>query len=120
MEASPFETKVRHHRQGVAVIDLTGEINPRAEEPLIAAYEEALTRDPTTVLLNFEAVDYINSRGIAIIVGIMARARKEGRKVFACGLSDHYREIFEITRLADFMQIFPDEASAIAGVPATT
>jgi len=38
--------------------------------------------------------------------------------MLACGLSDHYREIFQITRLADFMSIFPDEESAMAGAPA--
>jgi hypothetical protein len=30
------------------------------------------------------------------------------------GLSDHYIEIFEITRLADFMTIYPDEASVLS------
>ncbi len=35
--------------------------------------------------------------------------------MLAAGLSDHYREIFEITRLADFMRIFPDERAALAG-----
>jgi hypothetical protein len=28
------------------------------------------------------------------------------------GLSDHYLEIFQITRLADFLDIYPDENSA--------
>ena len=37
----------------------------------------------------------------------------------ACGLTDHYREIFEITRLADFMRIFPDEADAPSAALAT-
>jgi hypothetical protein len=29
-------------------------------------------------------------------------------------LSDHYVEIFNITRLADFMTVFPDESSALS------
>src|SRR5207249_6314301 len=52
---------------------------------------------------------YINSTGIALIVGILARARKERRAIVACSLSAHYQEIFEITRLSDFMRMFPDE-----------
>ena len=31
----------------------------------------------------------------------------------AYGLTDHYREIFEITRLADFMAIVADEETAV-------
>jgi hypothetical protein len=46
-------------------------------------------------------------------VSLLARARKEHRRLLACGLSDHYVEIFQITRLADFLSIFPDEASAL-------
>ena len=51
--------------------------------------------------------------GIAIIVGMLARARADGHIVRAFGLSDHYREIFEITRLSDFMAIYPSESSAL-------
>ena len=67
---------------------------------------------PASLLLDFAAVDYINSTGIALIVGLLGRARADGVAVAACGLSDHYREIFEITRLSDFMSIYADEASA--------
>ena len=56
-----------------------------------------------TVVLNFEDVEYINSTGIALIVGLLAQARAQRVQISACGLSEHYREIFEITRLADFM-----------------
>jgi hypothetical protein len=68
------------------------------------------------VLLNFSDVDYINSVGIALIVNLLTQARKAHRRLLACGLSVHYVEIFQITRLADFIAIFPDEASALAAV----
>jgi anti-sigma B factor antagonist len=66
-------------------------------------------------VLNFKGVDYINSTGIALIVGLLAQARKSHRKLVVCGLSEHYQEIFRITRLSDFMEIFDDESSALAG-----
>ena len=67
-----------------------------------------------TVLLNFEGVAYINSTGIALVVGLLASARKQRTQVLVCGLSDHYRHIFNITRLADFMSIHDDEAGALS------
>ena len=101
--------------EGIAVLDLKGEINGFAEETLNAAYAEAEAMDPKTVLLNFEGVDYINSTGIALIVGLLAKARaSHKRRLVAFGLSDHYVEVFEITRLSDFMSVFPDEQSAIS------
>jgi anti-anti-sigma factor len=66
-------------------------------------------------VLNFERADYINSTGIALIVGLLAQARRHAIDVTAFGLSDHYREIFEITRLADFMTITDSEDSAVSG-----
>lgn len=113
MVASGLEAEVRH-RDDIAIIDLVGDIDALAEEELTNAYAAAAGDSPTTVILNFEAVGYINSTGIALIVGLMASARKQGRTMIACGLSDHYREIFEITRLADFMPVVTDEAAAFS------
>jgi anti-anti-sigma factor len=117
MPVARLETQVRR-RPGVALIDLNGEIDAAAEESLTAAYEEATSDGATTLLLNFAGVGYINSTGIALIVGLLAQGRRDRIAVTACGLAEHYREIFEITRLSDFMKIFPDEESAIGELPA--
>jgi anti-anti-sigma factor len=94
-----------HERDGMAVIELSGEVDRYAEQAFETAYAEASSRGDGPILLDFERVDYINSTGIALIVGLLAKARAENRPVRARGLTDHYREIFEITRLADFMTI---------------
>ena len=97
---------------GAAVVDLPSEVDAATETVLRDAYTEAAAAK-RTIALNFAGVDYINSTGIAIIVGMLARARADGHIVRAFGLSDHYREIFEITRLSDFMAIYPSESSAL-------
>jgi anti-sigma B factor antagonist len=113
MATKALEANVRQAGP-VAVIDLRGELDLFGEETLNAAYGQAEAQDPKAVLLNFTGVDYINSTGIALIVGLLARARKAGRRLLTSGLSSHYVEIFQITRLADFMNIYPDEATALA------
>ncbi|HVE91684.1 MAG TPA: STAS domain-containing protein [Actinomycetota bacterium] len=110
---SEFEAVVRQ-TGSTAVMDLKGQIDSGADRNLSEAYEKATQNGATCILLNFAEVDYINSTGIALVVGLLAQARASGREIRACGLSDHYKEIFEITRLADFVSIFPDEASAVA------
>ena len=102
-------------RDGVAVIDLVGDVNRGAGEALEAAWQLATAEQPAAVVLNFEGAGYINSTGIALIVGLLARARAAGIEMRAYGLTPHYREIFEITRLADFLAINPDEDSAVLG-----
>ena len=113
MAVRHLEAGVRQERGGV-VLDLRGEINSFAQEALDAAYAEAESNDPEAILLNFEGVDYINSTGIALIVGLLAKARVSKRRLVAYSLSDHYVEIFEITRLSDYIGVFPDEESAMS------
>ena len=120
MSARSFEAQVRHHQPRVVVVELHGEINAFAEEALNTAYNEAEEQSPELILLNFSDVDYINSTGIALIVSLLARARKNHVRLVASGLSEHYVEIFTITRLADFMSVFPDETSALESKPSAT
>ncbi|OQY99546.1 MAG: hypothetical protein B6D41_01285 [Chloroflexi bacterium UTCFX4] len=97
-----------------AVIDLKGDIDGAGESVLQKAYADAAAQKPSSILLNFGEVGYINSKGIALIVMLLAQARKSGTRLLTTGLSSHYVEIFNITRLSDFMKIYPDEASALA------
>ena len=105
-------TEVRR-RDGVCVIDVRSDVDARAEESLDRAWTEALAEEPDAVVLNFTDTGYINSTGIALIVGILASARAHRIPIRAFGLSAHYLEIFEITRLADFLAISPDEDTAV-------
>jgi anti-anti-sigma factor len=113
MKAQPFSAQVRQSLD-LATIDLHGEINAFAESELAEAYVSAEEANPATIVLNFTDVSYINSTGIALIVGLLAQARKSRRRLVVFGLSDHYMEIFRITRLADFMSIYPDESSILS------
>jgi anti-sigma B factor antagonist len=117
--ASTCEATTRVLR-GAAVIELSGEVDGFAATVLTDAYQRAAGQagDPRTVVLDFAAVDYINSTGIALIVSVLARARGERRKLVACGLSPHYHEIFDITRLSDFIELFPDLDRAVSQLSA--
>lgn len=108
-----FEVSVRY-QDDKAILDLFGEINAFADQALNAAYKEAEAKDPDTFVLNFDGVEYINSTGIALIVELLAQVRKAKKELVVFGLSDHYVEIFEITRLADFMTIYESEARAMS------
>ena len=114
------EAPMVRRRDGVAVIDLAGDVDASAEPALERAWAEATADAPEAVVLNFAGPGYINSTGIALIVGVLAKGRAAGIEVRAFGLTPHYREIFEITRLADFMTIYPDEATATTEAASAT
>jgi anti-anti-sigma factor len=114
MATTELQATVREH-DSASVIDLSGDVNGSAEAALNEAYDKATAGGTGVVVLNFERAEYINSTGIALIVALLAQARASQIEVKAFGLSDHYREIFEITRLADFMTITDDEERAVTG-----
>ena len=113
MPGEVAEAEVRRSGEAV-VIALRGDINGAADATLKNAWAEAEAIGAPAVVLNFVDVSYINSTGIALIVSVLAEARKEQIEVRACGLTDHYKHIFEVTRLADFMPMFDDETAAVA------
>ena len=41
----------------------------------------------------------MNSSGIGLLVTLLICAQRQGLRLVAFGLTDHYREIFEFTRL---------------------
>ena len=105
-----FEATITR-RDGDSIVVMNGTVNRAAKEVLERAYEDASTAGGS-VLFDFSGVEYINSTGIAVIVGVLAMARAEKRDVGAFGLTDHYREVFTITRLSDFMTIYENETAA--------
>jgi anti-sigma B factor antagonist len=111
---------LRIPRARVVVLDVSGDLRGDARDDLEAAYAEAAVREPQVVVLNLTDVDYMDSTGIALLVGLLARTRRDGRELSAYGLSDHYREIFAITRLSEFIHVYDDESSAVGTVPAGT
>lgn len=108
---SPLEATVQPEADG-ARITLTGRVDRDGDQALVSAYAAARETGSGAITLDFTATDYINSTGIALIVRLLAEARRDHRDVTAVGLSDHYREIFRITRLSDYMTIADPEPAA--------
>ncbi len=116
MDGTAVRMDVRHAGGRVAVIDIEGDVTAACEPVLASAYEEAASRGAARVVLNFTGLEYMNSGGIGMLVTLLVRANRQHQQLAACGLSGHYREIFELTRLDEAITIYDDEPSALAGV----
>lgn len=100
---------------GVGVIAIQGEITGFAEDALMAAYAEAGNAMPV-VILDFSDLEYMNSTGIGLLVTLLIRAQRQQQRLLACGLSDHYRQIFDLTRLNEAFALYDTQAEALAAV----
>ncbi len=100
-------------RDGVAIIDLVGDVTTFAEEKINTAYREVTNKGARFVLLNFRQNDYINSAGIAILIGIVTEVTRNSQKLAVSGLSQHFQKIFRMVGLAQYAEIYQDEDEAL-------
>lgn len=114
MSPSNLTTAVRQPQPHISVIDLKGDVTGAAENALMDAFSQASNGSVKTILLNFSGLDYMNSSGIGLLVTLLIRSQRAKQRLLACGLTQHYHEIFTLTRLNEAIGIFADEASALA------
>ena len=105
---------VRKINNTVSIIDIEGEVSAFAEDVLMEAYSEASSPTTRTIILNFNGLEYMNSSGIGLLVTLLIRANRQKQRMLAFGLSDHYKHIFEITRLNEAIGIYDTEADVLA------
>jgi anti-sigma B factor antagonist len=115
MEEPPTRMNIRQADGRTAVIDIRGDVTAASESVLMSAQEEAARQGARRLVLNFSGLEYMNSGGIGMLVTLLVRANRQNQQLAAFGLSDHYREIFELTRLDEAIAIYGDEQSALAG-----
>lgn len=101
------------YRDGIAIIDLMGDVTTFAEEKINTAYRDVTGQGANHVLLNFRQNDYINSAGIAILIGIVTEVNRNNQKLAFSGLSQHFQKIFRMVGLAQYADIYQDEEEAI-------
>jgi anti-sigma B factor antagonist len=119
MTESATSFEVREAPGATSLIDITGDITSQSEDVLMDAYTRASDAGARAIVLNFSALDYMNSGGIGLLVTLLVRAQRQHQEVFAFGLSDHYRQIFELTRLDEAVSIHDTEESTLAAAGAS-
>jgi anti-sigma B factor antagonist len=106
-------TNVRRIDDNASVIDIHGEITARSEQQLMDAYARASGDRTRAIIMNFSELEYMNSGGIGLLVTMLVRANRQKQRLSAYGLNEHYRQIFELTRLDEAIAIHDGEAAAI-------
>jgi len=119
VSTTQLQARVRSADGGVAVIELKGDVTAACEDQLMEAYREA-GEEIRGIVLDFSGLDYMNSSGIGLLVTLIVRARRAHQQVSAFGLSDHYRQIFELTRLDEVISVHAGEDEALAAARAGT
>jgi anti-sigma B factor antagonist len=114
MVSISIEMSVQRRSDAVAVIGIHGDVTAACSQVLDQAWDEASSGGTKVVVLDFTRLAYMNSSGIGMLVTVLVRANRSKQKLLAYGLTDHYRQIFTLTRLDEAIGIHADETSALA------
>ncbi len=98
----------------VGIIEISGEVTGFSEEDLQNAYEELCGQGLAKLGLSFEKVSYINSAGMAIIIGILTNSRERKQMLRCWGLTEHFRKIFDMVGITKYMPNHESEKEALA------
>jgi len=99
-----------------AVLHLSGFVNTYAEEAIEEEVRRLLDMRCPYVLLDFGNVEHINSAGITILIGLAARVQDQGGRLGAYGLNEHYRKIFRMVGLEEFIRVGSDREVLLEGM----
>ena len=103
-------------KPSVFIFDIQGEVNSGAENSLLSSYAEANDQGAKHILLNFKEMSYLNSSGIGLLIILLIRCKRSEQSLIAYNLEDHYRNIFDLTRLNEAVRIYPSEAEALGAI----
>jgi len=116
MNQAKATVNVRHVSEQTSVIDIQGEVTSAAESLLMDAYTQSTSRGSRNIILNFKYLEYMNSSGIGLLVTLLIRVQRQKQRLIACGLKEHYQQIFDLTRLNEAIAIYPGESEALSAL----
>jgi len=114
MAPAKLSVTVRRINVKTSILDIRGEVTGLAESTLMDAYSQATAAGAQVIILNFSGLEYMNSSGIGLLVTLLIRTQRQKQRLLAFGLSEHYRQIFDLTQLNKAISIYAAEADALA------
>jgi anti-sigma B factor antagonist len=106
--------KIREEKFNDAVVCfLEGEININNSPELRKAFDGLIEKSQKKVIVNFSAVSYIDSSGLATLIEMFQRLKKIGGSLRFSNMEQKIRNVFEITKLHKLFEIFDTQEAAL-------
>src|SRR3989440_3088003 len=115
MKIDPALPNTRPSESRSNVAPRKAEIDLHVSRTVWAALNDVMDKKPERLVVDLSDVSYIDSAGLAALIQAMQKVEGYGGKFMLAGLQETVRSIFEISRLDQVFQIFPDADAALAG-----
>lgn len=99
--------------EDVAILAPRGYLNNIMGERLEEECTTMIKKGIRKLVLNFAEIEFINSIGISILLGILDKTTESSGTLCLTNLSRLHAETFEMLGLASHLHVFPNEKEAV-------
>jgi anti-anti-sigma factor len=114
-----MDTKRGSQTSTVKILDLWGSLTVSTVYRLKKMVREAAETDYSEIILNFKAVDRVDSSGLGAIISCYVTLQRMKKKLSLINLNDKVKEIFFYTHISKIIKIYEagEEIPARSGRP---
>jgi len=102
------------HEGSAIVLELGGEIDMKSSVKVKDKFKEIYRDKPPVLVVDMTEVEFMDSSGLATLVGVLKWCRLNGSELRLAGLSTGVRNVFDICRLESIFQIYDSRAEALS------
>ena len=107
-------------RDGFAVLAVSGEVDVATVPRLREQLHGLVAQGSNQIIVNLDAVDFLDSTGLGVLVGALKRVRSNDGDLYLVCTQPRIRKVFEVTGLTKVFQLFDTVDSAVEGAGATS
>jgi anti-sigma B factor antagonist len=108
----------KFEENGVTTLKVSGEVDLHASPQLRAELQTCVGEKTPILLVDFGAVDYIDSSGLATFIEYLRDASAYAGKIALFGMKQKVRTIFDLVRLNELFTIADSADAAVAALAA--
>lgn len=96
-----------------SIVEVEGEVDVLTSPRLKSALAAVVDAGTSTVVVNLDRVDYMDSTALGVLVSAMKRIREKNGTIVLTGLNPHLAKIFEITGLRKVFDVYSTVEDAL-------
>jgi anti-sigma B factor antagonist len=109
-----FDVKEEQYEPGVFIVRLNGQFDFSHVASARTVINRRIEEGARLIVVNLDGLDYIDSAGLGVLVGTLARLRERNGDLAVVCRAPRIRRVFDITKLTQLLALYETEQEAIS------
>ena len=107
--------EIRDKKEGeVVILEPVGRIDTNTAGEFEGKIVEVMDNGASRFVVDLKEIDYISSAGLRVFLMAIKKLKSMGGSFIICSMSDHNKEVFDISGFTPIFTITADQASGVA------